>query len=78
MTGALHALDCYCYRCPFGHQPESCHIGCASQFEHILGLEGQESVAAVFCEPIPGANGVLIPPPGYWKKLRERSQRSGG
>ena len=51
MTGALHALDCYCYRCPFGHQPESCHIECASQFEHILGLEGQESVAAVFCEP---------------------------
>lgn len=77
MTGALHALDCYCYRCPFGHQPESCHIECASQFEHILGLEGQESVAAVFCEPIPGANGVLIPPRGYWKRLRETCDKHG-
>jgi adenosylmethionine-8-amino-7-oxononanoate aminotransferase len=77
LSGALHALDCYCYRCPFGHRPESCKIECATQYDHIMRLEGPESVAAVFCEPIPGANGVLIPPPGYWKQLRESCDREG-
>ena len=77
LPGALHALDCYCYRCPFGHRPESCQIECATQYDQIMRLEGAESVAAVFCEPIPGANGVLIPPPGYWKTLRDACDRSG-
>lgn len=77
LTGALHALDCHCYRCPFGQEPSSCKRECATQFDHIMQLEGQNSVAAVFCEPIPGANGVLIPPAGYWSKLREACDRHG-
>ena len=77
LSGALHALDCHCYRCPFGQKPESCQVECASQFEQIMKLEGPGSVAAVFCEPVPGANGVLIPPEGYWKTLRETCDRHG-
>ena len=77
LTGALHALDCHCYRCPFGKVVDSCERECAQQFDHIMQLEGTESVAAVFCEPIPGANGVLIPPDGYWKRLREACYSHG-
>lgn len=77
LPGALHALDCYCYRCPFGHRPDSCKLECATQYDHIMRLEGEGSVAAVFCEPVPGANGVLIPPAGYWKRLREACDRNG-
>jgi len=77
LTGALHALDCHCYRCPFGKVVDSCQRECAQQFDHIMQLEGSESVAAVFCEPIPGANGVLIPLHGYWRKLREACDRHG-
>ncbi len=75
LPGALHALDCYCYRCPFGHAPGSHNLACANQFDTILGLDG--SVGAVFLEPIPGANGVLIPPPGYWKRVRELCDKHG-
>ena len=77
LTGALHALDCHCYRCPFGKVVDSCERECDQQFDHIMQLEGTESVAAVFCEPIPGANGVLIPPDGYWKRLREACYSHG-
>lgn len=77
LTGALHALDCHCYRCPFGQEVTSCKRECATQFDHIMQLEGSQSVAAVFCEPIPGANGVLIPPEGYWTRLREACDRHG-
>jgi taurine--2-oxoglutarate transaminase len=75
LPGALHALDCYCYRCPFGHPPGSSKLACAEQFDTILGLDG--SVGAVFLEPIPGANGVLIPPQGYWKRVRELCDKHG-
>lgn len=77
LSGALHALDCHCYRCPFGQKPESCAIECASQFNHIMTLEGSQSVAAVFCEPVPGANGVLVPPEGYWQELRSACDKHG-
>ncbi len=77
LTGALHALDCYCYRCPFGQKVESCQRECAQQFDHIMQLEGDRSVAAVFAEPVPGANGVLIPPEGYWTRLRQACDRNG-
>ncbi len=77
LTGALHALDCHCYRCPFGQKVESCQRECATQFDHIMQLEGAGSVAAVFAEPVPGANGVLVPPEGYWQRLREICDRHG-
>ena len=32
--------------------------------------EGSESIAAIFMEPIPGSNGVLIPPKGYLEGVR--------
>lgn len=32
--------------------------------------EGSESIAAIFIEPIPGSNGVLIPPQGYLEGVR--------
>lgn len=32
--------------------------------------EGSESIAAIFIEPIPGSNGVLIPPKGYLEGVR--------
>ncbi len=77
LTGALHALDCHCFRCPFGQVVSSCQRACATQCDHIMKLEGSGSVAAVFCEPIPGANGVLIPPQGYWSRLRQACDRHG-
>lgn len=42
----------------------------------ILAGEGG-TVAAVFLEPIPGANGVHIPPPGFFAGVREACSRHG-
>ena len=35
----------------------------------ILG-EGPETVAAMFCEPVMGAGGVIIPPKTYYPKIQ--------
>ena len=55
LGGAVHALDCYCDRCPFGQRLGSCARECATHIEELLALE--KGIGAVFLEPVPGANG---------------------
>lgn len=75
LAGAVKALDCYCERCPFGKEVTSCARECASHIDEVLTLEG--NIGAVFLEPIPGANGVLIPPDDYWPEVRAACDRHG-
>ncbi len=75
IPGAIHVLDAYCDRCPFGHQVVSCHRECARQFDEIMTLEG--NVGAVILEPVAGANGVLVPPPEYWPMVRKACDDHG-
>ena len=46
-------------------------IELADELENILNLHDPSNVAAVIVEPIAGSAGVLIPPKGYLKRLRE-------
>jgi taurine--2-oxoglutarate transaminase len=75
MPGAVHVLDCYCDRCPFGQHVVTCKRECALQFDEVLPLEG--NVGAVILEPVSGANGVLVPPPEYWPMVRAACDRHG-
>lgn len=77
IPGVIHALDCYCDRCPFGKTPDACNVECGDHIGQLLDLEGHGSVAAVFLEPVPGANGVLVPPADYWPKVRAHCDRHG-
>ena len=77
LPGVIHVQDCYCDRCPFGQRVETCKRECATNIDSTMQLEGPRSVAAVFLEPVPGANGVLVPPPEYWPIVREACDREG-
>ena len=44
---------------------------CLAETEKTIAREGAETIAALFAEPIQGAGGVIVPPPGYLRKLRD-------
>jgi taurine--2-oxoglutarate transaminase len=75
--GVVHVQDCYCDRCPFGKTLATCARECATNIGATMALEGPRSIAAVFLEPVPGANGVLVPPPEYWPLVRAACDAEG-
>ena len=77
IPGVIHVQDCYCDRCPFGQRVESCRRECATNIGSTMALEGPHTVAAVILEPVPGANGVLVPPPEYWPLVRQACDAEG-
>ena len=49
----------------------------ADALESLVALHGADTIAAVMVEPVAGSTGVLIPPVGYLKRLRELCTRHG-
>jgi len=49
----------------------------ADELERLVALHDASNIAAVIVEPIAGSTGVLIPPRGYLKRLREICDRHG-
>jgi taurine--2-oxoglutarate transaminase len=45
--------------------------------EDVIRYEGAHTIAAVFLETVVGTNGILIPPDGYLKGVRELCDRYG-
>jgi len=77
IPGVVRMLDPYTYRCPAGH-PDPCPVCTgAPHLEEILQYEGAHTVAAVILEPVPGTNGIIVPPDGYLQAIREVCDRHG-
>lgn len=77
MPGAVHFLDPYCYRCPFGWTRETCHRECISHIEEIIQYEGPDHIAAIIMEGVTGSNGLIVPPDEYWPRVREICDKYG-
>jgi taurine--2-oxoglutarate transaminase len=64
----VFAPETNCYNCPIKHTYPGCNIACADYIEHMI--QNESDVAAVIVEPVVGTNGVLVPPPEYFPRLR--------
>jgi 4-aminobutyrate aminotransferase-like enzyme len=69
----------YCFRCPYGKKREDCGLYCVDQFARLFDTEycgvwdpkaNAAEFAAFFVEAIQGTGGYVIPPPGYFEKLK--------
>ncbi len=74
-----HVPYAYCYRCPFGLEPESCELACIRHIENeVLGrYVPPEEVAAVVVEAIQGEGGCIVPPPGWLDALSQLARKHG-
>ena len=77
MPGAVHFLDPFCYRCPFGQKKESCQRECISHLEEVIMYEGPDKIAAIIMEGVTGSNGIIVPPDDYWPRVREICDKYG-
>jgi 4-aminobutyrate aminotransferase len=70
----------YCYRCPYNLEYPSCGIYCASEFieEHVFKyVNPPEDTSFMIVEPVQSDSGEIVPPPGYFEKLRKTCDRFG-
>ena len=52
-------------------------VNLADELERLVALHDASNIAAVIVEPVAGSTGVLIPPKGYLKRLRELCTKHG-
>jgi taurine--2-oxoglutarate transaminase len=77
LPGIVRMFDPYTYRCPAGH-PDPCPVCTGGpHLEEILMYEGPHTVAAVMLETVTGTNGIIVPPDGYLRSIREVCDRHG-
>jgi len=84
--GALSVTGLPSFKAPFEPLPGGFfHVrntqqdpeGAADAIEEMIEAEGPELVAAVFLEPVQNAGGCLVPPEGYWRRVREICDEHG-
>ena len=76
----------YCFRCYYEKKQEDCDLYCVSQFEKLFETEYYSVIdtkvmdleyAAFFVEPIQATGGYVVPPEGYFRRLKKTLDRWG-
>jgi taurine--2-oxoglutarate transaminase len=76
--GVVHFFGPFLYRSAFHATTEAEET--ARALEHLaqlVQLEGPATIAAIVLESIPGTAGIMVPPPGYLRGVREICDRYG-
>jgi adenosylmethionine-8-amino-7-oxononanoate aminotransferase len=76
VPGAIKVANTNFYRAPeHGDDYEAFGWWAADQIEQAIEMEGPDTVAAVFVEPVQNSGGCFPPPPGYFQRVREICDR---
>ncbi|MBS1797412.1 MAG: aminotransferase class III-fold pyridoxal phosphate-dependent enzyme [Acidobacteria bacterium] len=70
----------YCFRCPYEKRRDSCGLYCVDQFAKNFDTEynsfwdakaGEAEFGAFYVESVQGTGGYVVPPAGYFEKLKQ-------
>ena len=77
IPGVEHIMQPYLFGDAFGEDPAKFAARAAAALEERILAVGPENVAAFIGEPVQGAGGVIIPPPGYWQQIEAICRKYG-
>ena len=65
------------YRCPIRHCDDACDLSCLEVGFELIDAQRAGQPAAAIAEPILSTGGVIVPPPGYFPRLKELCEARG-
>src|SRR5271157_1437131 len=77
-AGIVHAVNAYCYRCPYGLSYPSCEVRCAQDVGEVIRTTTSGRIAGFIAEPIQGVAGFITPPKEYFPIVAETVKKHGG
>ncbi len=77
-AGIVHAVNAYCYRCPYGLSYPSCEVRCAQDVEEVIRTTTSGRIAGFIAEPIQGVGGFITPPKEYFPIVADIVKKHGG
>jgi 2,2-dialkylglycine decarboxylase (pyruvate) len=77
MPGTMAIPAPNCFRCPFRQHPDRCGLACLEAGFELIDAQSVGSLAACIVEPIISAGGVIVPPPGYFPRLKQLCEARG-
>jgi len=66
----------HCFHCPVSNRFPECNLVCL-QTSVEAALQRERDIAAIIIEPILSAGGMIVPPPGYLKALKDLAHELG-
>jgi taurine--2-oxoglutarate transaminase len=77
-THHVHFFGPFAYRSSFWSESEDQESQRAlAHLEEVINSEGPASIACIILETVVGTGGILIPPPGYLKGVKELCEKHG-
>ncbi len=77
MPGSMALPTPNSYHCPIKHCKKTCDLTCLEVGFDTLDRQSVGAYAAIIIEPILSSGGIVEPPDGYMKRLKEKARERG-
>lgn len=77
MPGTMAMPAPNCYRCPVRHCQDKCDMTCLEVGFAMVDSQCVGALAAVVAEPVLSTAGIIVPPEGYFQRLKTECERRG-
>jgi taurine--2-oxoglutarate transaminase len=75
--GVVHVMDPKPYNFSFGQSDEEVNDHYFTYLEEVIQYENPKDIAAMIVETVTGTNGLLVPPRGWFPRLRKLLDKYG-